>query len=141
MPDQIITDPDKLHVISKETTAQEVESLDLINHLRVSNDIAWTKGAGLAAIQIGIPLRFAWFKYNEEEFTLLNPRIISYAGKRKIIEEGCLSIPSQYFKVKRRYKIKYISDGKKLSARGFKAELIQHEIDHMNGILISDKGE
>jgi len=141
MIDKIITNHSKLKTISKETTIEEVESLDLINRLRASNGTAWTKGAGLAAIQIGIALRFAWFIWGEKEFTLLNPCIIEFGGKRKLVREGCLSIPNKYFKVKRRYKIKYTSDGKRLSARGFKAELIQHEIDHMNGVLISDKKE
>ena len=80
--DQIITDEIILRTISKETTLSEIRSIKLVNRLKKANRTAWTKGAGLAAIQIGIPLRFAWFIANGREETLLNPKIILGKGKR-----------------------------------------------------------
>ena len=137
--DQIITDETILRTISKETTLSEIRSIKLVNRLKKANRTAWTKGAGLAAIQIGIPLRFAWFITNGREETLLNPKIILGKGKRIYKNEGCLSIPNSYVDTERFYYIEYISGGKKRTAMNYKAVLIQHEIDHMNGILNIDR--
>ena len=137
--DQIITDQKILRRASKETTLTEIRSIKLANRLKKANRTAWTKGAGLAAIQIGIPLRFAWFIANGREETLLNPKIILGKGKRIYKNEGCLSIPNSYVDTERFYYIEYISAGEKRTAMNFKAILIQHEIDHMDGILNIDK--
>ena len=138
MTNKIITDSKILHTVSQLTSFKEVEELNLIQRLKAANDTAWVAGTGLAAIQIGIPLRFAWFKWGEEEFTLLNPVILSSKGKAKRLQEGCLSIPDTYVFVKRYYKITYQSGTEGYKAKGLKAQIIQHEIDHMNGILITD---
>ena len=126
-----------LRQISKETTWKEVEKLHVIRRLKKMNSKAWTEGCGLSAIQIGIPLRVAWLILDGKEEILLNPKIISEVGSIKS-REGCLSIPNKYTVVNRTRKIKYISDGQKKKAKGFKAIIIQHEIDHMNGILNID---
>ena len=137
--DQIITDETVLRTISKETTLKEIRLLKLVNRLKKANRTAWTKGAGLAAIQIGIPLRFAWFVSNGREETLLNPVLTLGKGKRIFKNEGCLSIPNSYVDTERFYYIEYISGGKKRTAMNYKAVLIQHEIDHMMGILNVDR--
>ena len=136
----IVTNIKELSQISKVTTLEEVTKLDLVNKLREANKHAWIKGCGLAAIQIGNPLRFAWFIFKGQENTLLNPAIITKIGKQTL-SEGCLSIPNKNFDVERAYEINYITDGKKKKAKGFKARLIQHEIDHMNGKLINTNPE
>jgi len=123
---------------SRVTTAKEVAMYDLVNRLKAANDTAWIEGCGLAAIQIGIPIRFAWFKFNNREDTLLNPEITVKMGT-KIENEACLSIPKVITPVWRSYEIEYISAGKKHTAKGMKARIIQHEIDHMDGILNIDK--
>ena len=133
----IVTDIEKLKVKSKDTNWDEVSELDLINKLKEANLTAWTKGCGLAAIQIGVPVRFAWFKYNGADYYLLNPEIVIAIGRYEH-KEGCLSIPNRWIGVVRSYEIEYISDGKKKKAKGLKACIIQHEIDHMNGILTVD---
>ena len=135
--DTIVTNHQRLSVISRETTWEEVNDLDLLNRLKKAAGTAWTKAAGLSAIQIGIPLRFSWYKWGEDEFTLMNPKILEFKGKCKRLEEGCLSIPKTWLKIPRYYKIKYMNDGKVLTAKGYHAQIIQHEIDHMNGILIT----
>jgi len=135
---RIITNKGILHTVSFDTTPQEVEERHLIKLLREANKTAWTSGTGLAAIQIGIHLRFAWFIHDGKEGTLLNPVIINKWGE-DTAKEGCLSIPHTWIDVKRAYEIEYLTNGKKKRARGFLARLIQHEIDHMDGILITDR--
>jgi len=135
--DNIITNKESLHQVSVETTYQEVEKLNLVRRLRETNKTAWTTGAGLAAIQIGIPLRFAWYVFNNKEYTLLNPVILNKWGL-DIQKEGCLSIPNTWVEVKRAWTIEYLTNGKKKKVSGFVARLIQHEIDHMDGKLITD---
>ncbi|HUS89873.1 MAG TPA: peptide deformylase [Desulfosporosinus sp.] len=137
--DKIITDQAILRQVSSPTTKKEVKDLKLIRRLRKATKTAWTKGCGLAAIQIGIPLRFAWFTVNGKEETLLNPEIIKSEGSSIFRNEGCLSIPHSYIDTERFYYIQYISGGKKRTARNFEAILIQHEIDHMDGILNLDR--
>jgi peptide deformylase len=133
---EIVTDKNILHQISLPTTYNEVESLGLVKKLREANKTAWTKGCGLAAIQIGIPLRFAWYiATNKKEYTLLNPIILQKWGT-DIKSEGCLSIPNLYKDVARAWTIKYSTNGKIKIVSGFEARLIQHEIDHMDGKLI-----
>jgi len=135
----IITDERILRTISRPTTPQEVESLDLIRKLREALDTGWTGGTGLAAIQIGIPLRFAWFTFQGKEYTLVNPEITeAFGGETQA--EGCLSIPGKRVMVCRAYDIRYTSNGKPKRANGLMARIIQHEVDHMNGVLITDKG-
>jgi peptide deformylase len=133
----IVTDISVLHQVSKPTTQEEVKELNLISRLREANKTAWTKGAGLAAIQIGIPLRFSWYIYQGKERVLFNPSILNRWGE-DVQEEGCLSIPNKWIKIKRAYTIEYVSNGKKKRVSGFEARLIQHEIDHMDGKLITD---
>lgn len=112
--------------------------MQLIKRLREANSHAWCDGAGLAAIQIGVPLRFAWYKFKDKEGTLLNPVILQRYGVIKE-KEGCLSIPNKYTEVERAYAIDYLTNGKRKTAKGFLARLIQHEIDHMDGILNDEK--
>lgn len=134
---KIFTEKTLLRQISRETNYKEICDMDLIRKLREANKTAWIEGAGLAAIQIGIPVRFAWYIVDGKEGVLLNPKIINRWGSEEQ-EEGCLSIPNKKIKVTRAFEIKYITNGKKKKARGFLARLIQHEIDHMDGKLITD---
>lgn len=139
--DKIITMPEgekTLRQVSKEINPDEVNSECLVDRLRLMNKKAWTDGCGLAAIQIGVPVRVAYLVLDGKEEILINPKIITGLG-RVVRKEGCLSIPNTYTEVKRYYEIEYESAGKKKKAKGFKANVIQHEIDHMDGILNIDK--
>lgn len=136
--DTIVTDRKILKQVSRETTSKEVEEMGLIKRLRAAMDSAWTGGSGLAAIQIGVPVRFAWYKTNSEEGTLLNPVILERYGS-DVGKEGCLSIPHKWVEVDRAWEIVYMTNGKKRRAIGYLARLIQHEIDHMDGILCDEK--
>lgn len=136
--DVIITDREILSQVSKETTIEEVEKLDLILRLREASKHAWVESCGLSAIQIGIPLRFAWYVCRGKTGTLINPVILHQWGS-DIQEEGCLSIPNKRTRVERAWTIEYTTRGKKKKVSGFIARVIQHEIDHMDGILNIDR--
>jgi len=143
MTDKIITDQDALRVVSKPTTIQEVKKLDLLNRLREAMRGSWTHGCGLVAIQIGIPLRFGFYVFEQKEYILFNPEIVCTQGSFKAKQEGCLSIPNNYVRKKRWYKVKYTMDGygmtRQYVAKNFKGRIVQHEVDHMNGILNIDE--
>ena len=136
----IVMDIIKLSVISRETTEQEVEELNLIERLKEATKTSKIKGYGLSAIQVGEPVRFAWFTFKEKQYTLLNPEIISAYAPNIHKDEGCMSLKGIRVNVERYYNIEYITNGKKKKAKGLLAFIIQHEIDHMNGILIIDRG-
>lgn len=103
-------------------------------------------GVGLAAPQINVSLRIIVFELDNKFYAFINPEIIKSSKETSSIEEGCLSLPNIYGEVERPEKIilKAIdSDGKKikLKAFGLLARIIQHEIDHLDGILFIDKAK
>ena len=104
-------------------------------------------GIGLAAIQVGILKRIVVIDISKEEkktpLFLVNPEIIYKSKNTSIYEEGCLSLPGQFAEIERPAEchIKYIDYNgkeKKLETKGLLATCIQHEIDHLNGILFID---
>lgn len=110
------------------------------------------KGVGLAAIQVNKPLRILLVnvpRESEEEardedlYEIINPVFLKQDGEI-LWEEGCLSVPNFYEQIKRydevsiAYKDRFGND-KILQAQGFLSVAIQHEIDHLNGILFVDK--
>jgi peptide deformylase len=109
-------------------------------------------GAALAAIQIGEPLKLTVVRNDfddakSKEFTtLVNPEIVKTSPEQVSDVEGCLSVPGIYGRVKRPLKIKVKAqdiDGHpiRLTLEGFPARVLQHEIDHMNGIIFLDHVE
>jgi peptide deformylase len=105
-------------------------------------------GIGLAAIQIGQPLRLVTMdlaKKDEEKApqVFINPQITWSSDEMNVHEEGCLSIPEYYEEVERPAKVRFSYldlDGKlqEVEADGIFATCIQHEIDHLNGVLFID---
>ncbi|PJE57652.1 MAG: peptide deformylase [Candidatus Portnoybacteria bacterium CG10_big_fil_rev_8_21_14_0_10_38_18] len=101
-------------------------------------------GVGLAACQVGKNIQL--FVVNpklSKKYIFINPEIIKISKKTEAMEEGCLSLPNVFIKIKRArsLKIKAIDEnGKqfKLKAKDMLARVIQHEIDHLNGKLIVD---
>ena len=102
-------------------------------------------GLGLAAPQVGQLLQIIIAKPepNKEALVLINPQIKKTSRKKEIIEEGCLSLPNLSVPVARSVKI--IVQGLalngqpvKIKAKGLLARIIQHEIDHLSGVLIVD---
>ena len=103
-------------------------------------------GIGLAAPQVGVPLRVAVIELpGEEVITLINPRVIKRVGER-LVKEGCLSIPGYRGEIKRSVlaTVKgYEHGGKEVryKAEGLLAQALEHEIDHLEGILYIDRLE
>lgn len=105
-------------------------------------------GIGLAAIQVGIPRRLLVIDLSKEDEekkpqVFINPEILQSSEERSVYEEGCLSIPDYYAEVERpaRITVKYLGlDGKEqiIDAEGLLATCLQHEIDHLNGVLFID---
>lgn len=96
--------------------------------------------AGLACIQIGVPKRVILVRQGDKFVPFINPMIVSKSTKTYIAEEGCLSVEGLH-SVKRHRAIKLIytdRNGKTRSGdfNGLTAQIIQHECDHLNGILI-----
>lgn len=106
------------------------------------------RGVGLAAPQVGHNIRVAIInserKNGEEPFVIVNPVITDYYGEETFYDEGCLSIPGFKGKVNRKngIKVTYRDRNGKLINRdveGFESRVFQHEIDHLNGILFTDR--
>ena len=146
----IVEYPDKrLRQISKEVTAFDKDLhalLDAMNPIMID-----TNGIGLAAIQVGYAIRVLTLNIPDEDgeqhpenlLEIINPIVIEKSGE-SLYQEGCLSVPKFYEDIKRYEKISIYyqdRDGKKmqLDADGLLAIAIQHEIDHLEGILFIDK--
>lgn len=149
IPNQILTIKAPSAVVNEELKTLVA---DLLDTLKASTH---PKGAGLAAPQIGVSkrvcivTRFTPDPTNpdnelETHFILINPEILSHSEVTSINWEGCLSIPNTYGRVERykRLKVKaYDINGNDftIKAEGFFARVIQHEIDHLDGILFTSK--
>ncbi|NWF77655.1 MAG: peptide deformylase [Chloroflexi bacterium] len=111
---------------------------DMIDTLRADPN-----RAGLAATQVGVPLRIAVIEVPEHELiTLINPEIIKKEGER-IVQEGCLSIPGCYGEIKRAVTVKVKAKDRygkefRLKAEGLLAQALEQEIEHLDGILYID---
>lgn len=143
---KIITLPDPiLRKKAKEINLKEVNSKEFKELVSsMIKTLIKTDGVGLAAPQIGKSVRLAIINSKDGPLSLVNPKIIKKSWASEFDQEGCLSIPGVYGKVKRSKKITlayFGGDGKKvkLTAEGMMARVIQHEIDHLDGILIIDK--
>ena len=104
--------------------------LDLFDTMKAEN------GVGLAAPQVGVSkqvlvLAVPVKRHQRVDLTLVNPEITLAEGW-EVGEEGCLSVPGVYDEVRRAYSIE-------LKAEGYLARAIQHEIDHLNGVLFVDR--
>jgi len=105
-------------------------------------------GIGLAAIQVGIPKRIIVLDIeqkagNKKPLFLVNPEIIQKSKNLSTYEEGCLSVPGQFAEIDRPDKchvkyLDYYGEKKEINAEGMLATCIQHEIDHLEGILFID---
>ena len=143
----ILTEPNKLlRQISKpvERVGKEEQQLmdDMLETMYAAN------GIGLAAIQIGIPKRIIVMDISKDENKkepryFVNPVIQNKDKIKSIYEEGCLSVPNQFAEIERpkNCDIEYLDyNGNKqlLKAEGLLATCIQHEMDHLEGILFID---
>jgi peptide deformylase len=125
---------------SSEVTSVDDEVRRLVDDMFETMDAA--KGIGLAANQVGVSRRIAVVDADGERFAMINPVIIETEGNATA-EEGCLSIPEIYGDVTRPERVVLEAldrEGNRfrLDATGLKARAIQHEIDHLDGILFLD---
>ena len=143
----IIIEPDPI-LRKKSTTLETVDD----STRKLLDDMLQTMynapGIGLAAVQIGILKRLLVIDVSKKEeekkpLFLINPEITYQSEETSIYEEGCLSLPGHFAEIERpaKCKINYIDyHGKKaeLEAEGLLSTCVQHEIDHLNGILFID---
>jgi peptide deformylase len=125
---------------------------DLLDTVRVQKD---PEGVGLAAVQIAKPVSMFAMQWKGDFRIIINPQILSLIKERKqknkkqkprakTILEGCLSVPNIYGPLKRpqKLKLKFMDlEGKTRieTFEGFSAQIVQHEVDHLKGILFTDK--
>lgn len=141
---KIYPDP-VLRIKSETVTGIDKETGELIKDMFEIMEVA--DGIGLAAPQIGISKRIIVISINEKKFerlALINPVIESYSTQTGILEEGCLSVPGVNAEVERPQKIVVKSltrSGRlvEISADNLLARVLQHEIDHLDGILFIDR--
>ena len=144
---QILIEPNKIlreKSLSVENVDKDIQIL--------MNDMLETMyaapGIGLAAIQIGIPKRVIVLDIKQKEgqknpIYLINPEIIEKSKNNSTYEEGCLSVPGQFAEIDRPDKchvkyLDYYGEKKEIKAEGMLATCIQHEMDHLEGILFID---
>ena len=144
---QILTEPNKIlreKSLSVETVDEDLQKL--------MNDMLETMyaapGIGLAAIQVGVPKRVIVLDIAPKDeprnpMFFVNPEIIKKSDNNSTYEEGCLSVPGQFAEIDRpdKCQIKYLDyhgQPKEIKAEGMLATCIQHEMDHLEGILFID---
>jgi peptide deformylase len=143
----IIILPDKrLRLVSEPVKAVDAGVRALVSDM--FETMYEAPGVGLAAIQVGVPQRIVTAdtaKKDEEKKpqVFLNPEIVWSSDEKATYEEGCLSIPEYYEEVERptQVKVRFMDlDGKtqEVEANGLLATVLQHEIDHLNGVLFID---
>lgn len=110
---------------------------------RMTEMMATARGVGLAAPQVGRAQRLIVVRDRDKAVVLANPVILDRADTTDVAEEGCLSLPGLYVEVERPTRVKIEAarvDGRpvKMTFDGFTARVVQHEIDHLNGVLHAD---
>ena len=144
---EILVEPNK--ILREKSLAVEKVDKDL---QKLMDDMLETMyaapGIGLAAIQVGVPKRVIVMDLAKKDepknpMYFVNPEIIKKSENNSTYEEGCLSVPGQFAEIDRpdechvKY-LDYYGEQKELKAKGMIATCIQHEIDHLEGILFID---
>ena len=144
---QILTEPNKI-LREKSLSVEKVDKDLQILMDDMLDTMYAAPGIGLAAIQVGIPKRVIVIDIDQKEgqkkpMCFVNPEIIDKSKNNSIYEEGCLSVPGQFAEIERPDKchikyLDYFGQPKEIKAEGTLATCIQHEIDHLEGILFID---
>ena len=143
----IITAPDpRLQAVSTDVEKVDEDIRKLIDDM--ADSMYEADGIGLAAVQIGVPKRVIVIDLDQKDGkkdwrVFINPKILWASDEMAVYEEGCLSVPEIYDDVERpaRIKAEYLDlDGKRveIEADGMLATCLQHEMDHLNGVLFID---
>ena len=132
-------------ILREKALSVEEITPDILNLIKdMAESMYASSGVGLAAPQVGVSKRIITIDEDEEKLlVLLNPEIIKSEGEA-VEEEGCLSVPGVYSEVKRSLKVTVKAlnengDPIEITKEGLTARALQHEIDHLNGILFIDK--
>jgi len=139
----IITNEGLLRIKSRETTVKECDSQSIFLYLE--KELENSNGLGLSAIQIGIPICVCIIKtHTGKIIKMINPKIEKQYEPLLMEKEGCLSFPGLYLSTLRyRYAIVNWLNEKGVFQRAIFTEIdaiiVQHEIDHLNGILFVDR--
>ena len=151
---EIIKEPNEIlhqksEVVSLPLSVEDKKLLDeMYSYVKTNSDVA----AGLSAVQVGALKRMCVIKtiiggklYN---YKLVNPKIVSHSSKKYYLEEGCLSVDEPYHNLVGRYDevmvMAYDAIQNKnitIHTSGWLSRVLQHEIDHMDGILFTDRME
>jgi peptide deformylase len=138
-PDPILRQKAK-KIAPEEISSPEIQEL-IFNMLETmeKND-----GVGLAAPQIGKSLRLCVMKNEGKTYVLINPKFKSKSWRKVVAEEGCLSFPGKFLSIKRSALVKVFALDKNgqeivLKADGLLSRALQHEIDHLDGVLFIDR--
>lgn len=114
--------------------------------LEMLEKVVETDAVGIAAPQLGFRLKavLVWPDRSKNPLFMFNPEVVWASAEETELDEGCLSVPGARVKVRRpsRVVVTYLDEGLKVTTRTFAnfiAKVVQHEIDHINGILIVDK--
>lgn len=126
----------------KITNPQAPEIKKLIREM--SEILEKQQGVGLAAPQVGKSLRLCLVNVEGKKYILINPEIKSKSLRKVVLEEGCLSFPGIFVKVKRHKKVKLKALDEKgnkitIKAAGILSQVFQHEVDHLEGVTIEDR--
>lgn len=135
----IITDLNRLRTKSHKFDGTDAELEELISCLDRELDASSTRGVGLSAIQINLPLQVAIIRTDNLNLNLYNAKIIE--GSEMVISknEGCLSMPGVFVDTRRMNRITIENgDGQIHKLAGFEAIVVQHELCHWHGQLITD---
>lgn len=135
----ITTDVDILRAKNEPATLEEAE--EIIKELEFSLQKSPVRGVGLAAPQISINKRVAIIRIENEMLDLVNPVILEKERGFVNFDEGCLSVPGERLNTQR-YKEIFVKDDlhpEGFVAMGDVAVVIQHEVDHLDGVLITDR--
>lgn len=142
----LVFNPDpRLREVSRAIKPEEISGLkDLIEDMKVT--MIADKGIGLAAPQIGQNIRLIIVATKDQNVAMINPEIIRHSLTKESGEEGCLSIPHVFGDVKRWKNLRctFLDENgteRTIDVEGLMARVIQHEVDHLDGILFIDKAK
>ncbi len=141
---KIVTYPNSI----LETKAQKIKNplnpkiQKLIKEMRKT--MKENNGLGLAAPQVGQSIQLCIIETENNFFVLINPKITTHSKETEIAEEGCLSFPGKFLQVERfaSVQVRYLDEQgtkQKLKASGLLSRALQHEIDHLNGIVFINR--
>jgi peptide deformylase len=117
------------------------ELLDLAK--KMAEIMKENKGIGISAVQVGAPVRLVVINNCDQDFVFINPEIKRVSRREAVFSEGCLSFPDVFEDISRPEKVKVIAkdlnwQDVEIDAEGLMARCLEHEIDHLEGVLFVD---